>query len=112
MSQERKRHELEMEIHTEDILGMCPCVATKHELTSLQLFKVLATDGVNAIVTGALMGEQCIVAEKREPERNTGSIVVLPLPRAPYIKWVIQIIIIKTMMCQDFCYYTQRLIQY
>jgi hypothetical protein len=65
-------------------------------------------------IDGSPHGEQCIVAKKREPERTTlhRRVAGLPLPRAPYIKWVVQIIITKTMVCQDFCYYTQRLIQY
>jgi hypothetical protein len=42
---------------------MCPCVATKHKLTSLQLLKVLATDNVNAIVTRALMGNNAFVGD-------------------------------------------------
>jgi hypothetical protein len=36
----------------------------------------------------------------------------LSLPRAPYIKWVVYIIITKTMVCQIFCCYAQRLRQY
>jgi hypothetical protein len=88
---------------------MCPCVATEHKLTRLQLLKVLTTDGVNVIVTGALMGNNALLQRNASLHRR---VVGLPLPRAPYIKWVVQIIIIKTMMCQDFCYYTQRLIQY
>jgi hypothetical protein len=55
---------------------MCLCVATEHKLTSLQLLKVLAMDGVNAILTGALMGNSALL--QRSASLNAlRSIVVL-----------------------------------
>ena len=63
--------------------------------------------------------EQCLVAEEHKPQHATTRrhefhcpIGGLPLPQAPYIKWVVQIIITKTMVCQVFWCYAQRLRQY
>jgi hypothetical protein len=77
-------------------LGMCMCVATEHKLTSLQQCKARRHERNG---DRNPHGERCIVADEHEPERTTTRhhefhrpIAGLPLPQAPYIKWVVHVI--------------------
>jgi hypothetical protein len=75
------------------------------------------TRDMSTMVIETLTGNSALLQMSATPLDATGFIVLpwpmgLPLPRALYINWVVQVIITKTMMYQNFCCYAQRLRQY
>jgi hypothetical protein len=73
--------------------------------------QALATCGVSAMVMETLVGNLALLQRStHEPKHATAQrhefhhpFAGLPLPRAPYIKWVVQIIITKTMVLFNTC---------